>query len=204
MSSSSVTVAATLSTVRASQAVSVEAVACVTAAVSSRWSVSCGHWSCAALTVTVWAVLQLSFVRVSDAGLAVTSVLSVGSTTVTVTSWEGFVSRTTVWVPVPPSSTVREVLDRATPGVSFSVMVTPTSGMGRSSYCPPLMVWVMVTSASVAQSSSWAAETVMLWAVAQSSGVKVRLVSSSERSLPVGRLTAMLTSALGLCLSTKE
>ena len=52
--------------------------------------------SWAAVAVTVWAVLQLLAVKTRLAGSAVTSVLSVGSSMVTVTSPVGSVSSTTV------------------------------------------------------------------------------------------------------------
>ena len=58
------------------------------------------------------------------AGLAVTSVLSVGSTMVTVTVPVGWVSSTTVYMPLPPSVTVSDVGVTVTPAVSLSVTVT--------------------------------------------------------------------------------
>ena len=82
---------ATSPAVTALQVASVDATACVTVAVSSSASSS---W--AAVTVTVWAVLQLTVVKVRVAGEAVTSVLSVGSVMVTVRLWLGWVSSFTV------------------------------------------------------------------------------------------------------------
>ena len=70
------------------------------------------------------AVLQFEVVNVRLAGFAVTSVLSVGSTMVTVTVAVGWVSSTTVYVFVPPSLTVSDVGVTVTPRVSLSVTVT--------------------------------------------------------------------------------
>ena len=78
--------------------------------------------------MTVCAVAQLEVENVRLAGSAVTSVLSVGSTMVTVTSPDGWVSSTTVYVPLPPSPTVSDVGVTVTPRVSLSVTVTLTAG----------------------------------------------------------------------------
>ena len=72
----------------------------VSAALATVWvmvavsSASSASW--AALTVTVWATLQSVVVKVRLAGSAVTSVLSAGSLTVTVTSPRGWLPSTTV------------------------------------------------------------------------------------------------------------
>ena len=57
-------------------------------------SASSASW--AALTVTVWATFQFWSVKVRVVGSAVTSELSVGSFTVTVTSPRGWLPSTTV------------------------------------------------------------------------------------------------------------
>ena len=92
---------------------------CVTVAVSCEASPSS-----AAETVTVCAVAQFEVENLRFAGFAETSVLSVGSTMVTVTAAVGRVSSTTVYVFVPPSSTVSDVGVTVTPAVSSSVTVT--------------------------------------------------------------------------------
>ena len=93
---------------------------CVTVAVSFVESKS---W--AALTVTVCGASQVDLVNRTLARLAVTSVLSVGSTMVTLTvPLAGSEFSTTVYVPLPPSSTVSDVGVTVTPAVSSSVTVT--------------------------------------------------------------------------------
>ena len=79
--------------------------------------------SCAAVRVTVFAVLQLSSVKESEPVLRVTSELLLASATLTLAL--GSESSTTVKVPVfVPSATVSEVGDRVMPAVSSSVTVT--------------------------------------------------------------------------------
>ena len=92
---------------------------CVTVAVSCEASPSS-----AAETVTVCAVAQFEVENVRLAGFAETSVGAVGSLMVTVTASDGSVSSTTVYVFVPPSSTVSDVGVTVTPRVSSSVTVT--------------------------------------------------------------------------------
>ena len=92
---------------------------CVTVAVSATVSASE-----AAITVTVCAELQFEVENVSLDGFTVTSVLSVGSTMVTATPLVGWVSSTTVYVPLLPSVTVSDVGVTVTPRVSSSVTVT--------------------------------------------------------------------------------
>ena len=91
---------------------------CVTVAVSSVESSSSS-----AETVTVCASSQSVVENVRLAGFAVTSVLSVGLTMVTVTVSVGSVSSTTVYVLMPPSSTGSDVGVNVMPRVSLSVML---------------------------------------------------------------------------------
>ena len=72
------------------------------------------------VTVTVWAVSQLSGVKVRLAGWTVAA-LSSPLATATVTSPAGAVVMLTVTSPVPPSPTARTV---CSPGVEVSVSAT--------------------------------------------------------------------------------
>ena len=84
--------------------------------------------SCAAETVTVWAVFQVDVVKESEVSSRVTSLLLLLKATVTVAV--GFVASFTVKVPVvEPSATVSGVLPRVSPGSSSSSTVTAMVGL---------------------------------------------------------------------------
>ena len=80
-----------------------------------------------ALTVTAFGVSQLLASKVRRAGLADTSALSLATVTTTL-PLEGGVSKTTVYVPLPPSFTLRSDVETVTPANSSSSTVTSTAG----------------------------------------------------------------------------
>ena len=83
---------------------------------------SLAFWSWEAVTVTVWAVSQVTSVKGREAGLTV-NLAPLGTVGVTVTFSVGWVSRTTVYCLLPPSGMLRVVGSTVTPALSSSVRV---------------------------------------------------------------------------------
>ena len=171
---------------------------CVTVAVSS-----VELSSSSAETVTVCASSQSVVENVRLTRSCFTSSLSIGSLMLTVTVSVGSVSSTTVYVFVPPSSTVSEVGVNVTPRVSLSLTVTSKLPVTET-YSPPLAMCSRVTVSASSSILSSTAVTVTVCALFQLAAVNMRgnpeVVTSGLDGLEI----PTVTSSVGIVFSFTE